>query len=327
MPDRPTAASLALAAAIALVLVLALGLPVIAALRRAGAGQRVRDDGPQRHLRKEGTPTMGGVLIVGAIFVAGILGQLWLSRAVTVQMGALLAAVLAFGCIGAADDWLKIRRGRSLGLRARQKLLLQCVAGVAFVYALAGQRAVAAAGMPAPGQALTWFWSLFWLLAMVGTPNAVNLSDGLDGLAAGLCALGGAGFAILGLRAGNVEVAILAAALVGACLGFLWYNRHPAKVFMGDVGSLALGSALAAMAAWLDEPLALVALCFVPFVEAASVMIQVISFKTTGKRVFKMSPIHHHFELSGWSETRVVATFWLIQLVAAGAVTGASFAL
>jgi phospho-N-acetylmuramoyl-pentapeptide-transferase len=317
MPDRLSAPPLALVAAIALALVLAFGLPLIAALRRAGAGQRVRDDGPQRHLQKEGTPTMGGVLIVGAIVGASILGQLWLAGTVSIQMGVLLAAMLAFGCTGAADDWLKIRRGRSLGLRARQKLLLQCVAGVAFIYALAGHRAVSAAGMPATGQPLAWFWSLFWLLAMVGTPNAVNLSDGLDGLAAGLCATAGAGFAVVGVRAGNAEVAILGAALAGACLGFLWYNRHPAKVFMGDVGSLALGGALAAMAAWLAQPLALIALCLVPFVEAASVMIQVVSFKTTGKRIFKMSPIHHHFELSGWPEQRVVYTFWAVGAAAA----------
>jgi len=317
MHDRVDALALALPAGIALVLVLALGLPVIAALRRAGAGQRVRDDGPQRHLQKVGTPTMGGVLIIGAIAMAALLAELWRSGKVSFDMVGLLAAMLAFACIGAADDWLKIRRGRSLGLRARQKLLLQCAVGVAFVYALAGHRAVAAAGISASGQPLTWFWSLLWLVAMVGTPNAVNLSDGLDGLAAGLCALAGAGFATLGMSAGNTEVAILAAAVTGACLGFLFYNRHPARVFMGDVGSLALGGALAAMAAWLGTPLALIAFCLVPFVEAASVMIQVISFKTTGRRVFKMSPIHHHFELMGWSEQKVVYTFWAVGAVAA----------
>jgi phospho-N-acetylmuramoyl-pentapeptide-transferase len=324
MSDAFTPILLAFPTVLALAIVVAFGAPVIGALRRAGAGQRVRDDGPQRHLQKEGTPTMGGVLIVGATVLAAVAGQLWLTRTLTVQMGALLAVMLAYGCIGAADDWLKIRRGRSLGLRARQKLLLQMVVGVAFVYALAGQRAIDAAGMSATVQPLAMAWSVFWLLAMVGTSNAVNLSDGLDGLAAGLCTVATAGFAVLALRAGDSEVAVLAAALLGACLGFLFFNRHPARIFMGDVGSLALGGALAAMAAWLDSPIALIALCLVPFIEAGSVMIQVISFKATGKRVFKMSPIHHHFELSGWPETRVVWTFWGVGAVAAAVTVWAS---
>ena len=306
------------APAISLGMVLLLGRPMIAVLRKVGAGQRVRDDGPKRHMQKEGTPTMGGVLIVGAVLCAAVVGQLWQSRTITIEMGVLLAAMLAYGCVGVADDWLKIRQGRSLGLRARQKLALQLVVAVGFVCALAGQRAVGTAQMPPVGRPLTWFWALFWLMAMVGTPNAVNLSDGLDGLAAGLCAVAGAGFAVLAVRAGNAEVALLAAAVVGACLGFLVYNRHPARVFMGDVGSLALGGSLAAMAAWLDSPVALIGFCLVPFAEAGSVIIQVVSFKTTGKRVFKMSPIHHHFELSGWPETHVVAVFWLVQALAAG---------
>jgi len=303
--------------AISLGMVLLLGRPVIAVLRRAGAGQRVRDDGPQRHMQKEGTPTMGGLLIVSAAVCAAVVGQVWQSGTVTIEMGVLLAATLAYGCIGVADDWLKIRRGRSLGLRARQKLALQLVVAVGFVCALAGQRALGTAQLPPVGRPLTWFWALFWLMAMVGTPNAVNLSDGLDGLAAGLCTVAAGGLAVLAVRAGNAEVALLAAAVIGACLGFLFYNRHPARMFMGDVGSLALGGALAAMAAWLDSPVALIGFCLVPFVEAGSVIIQVVSFKTTGKRVFKMSPIHHHFELIGWRETRVVAVFWLAQALAA----------
>jgi phospho-N-acetylmuramoyl-pentapeptide-transferase len=303
--------------AVSSVVVLLLGNPVIALLRKAGAGQRVRDDGPQRHMQKEGTPTMGGLLIVGAALCAVIAGRLWQSRTITIETGVLVAAMLAYGCIGVADDWLKIRRGRSLGLRARQKLLLQLVVSVGFVCALAGQRAVGTAQMPPVGRPLTWYWALFWLIAMVGTPNAVNLSDGLDGLAAGLCVVAGAGFAVLAVRAGNAEVALLAAAVIGACLGFLFHNRHPARVFMGDVGSLALGGALAAMAAWLDSPVALIGFCLVPFAEAGSVIIQVVSFRTTGKRVFRMSPIHHHFELIGWRETRVVAVFWLVQALAA----------
>jgi phospho-N-acetylmuramoyl-pentapeptide-transferase len=317
MDERLAPLSWLVALAISLGMVLLLGRPVIAVLRKIGAGQRVRDDGPQRHMQKEGTPTMGGLLIVGVALCAAIAGQLWQSRTVTIEMGVLLAAVLAYGCIGVVDDWLKIRRGRSLGLRAREKLLLQLVVAVGFICALAGQRAVGTAQLPPVGRPLTWFWALFWLMAMVGTPNAVNLSDGLDGLAAGLCTVAAGGLAVLAVRAGNAEVALLGAAVIGACLGFLFYNRHPARMFMGDVGSLALGGALAAMAAWLDSPVALIGFCLVPFVEAGSVIIQVVSFKTTGKRVFKMSPIHHHFELIGWRETRVVAVFWLVQALAA----------
>ncbi|MFB3881602.1 MAG: phospho-N-acetylmuramoyl-pentapeptide-transferase [Armatimonadota bacterium] len=312
-----SALSLALAPAISLILVLALGGPTIAWLRRLGAGQRVRDDGPQRHLQKEGTPTMGGMLMVGAAVVAAIATQRWQTRTLTLEMIVLLAATLAFGCIGAADDWLKIHRGRSLGLRARQKLALQVVVGIGFAFALAGRQALGAASMTPTADPLSPPWSVFWLLAIVGTSNAVNLSDGLDGLATGLCAIAAAGFGLLAMRDGNGEVAVLATALLGACLGFLFYNRHPARVFMGDVGSLALGGALAAMAAWLDNPVALIGLCLIPFLEAGSVAIQVASFKTTGKRVFKMSPIHHHFELSGWSEQKVVYTFWAVGAVAA----------
>lgn len=152
---------------------------------------------------------------------------------------------------------------------------------------------------------------------MIGTTNAVNLADGLDGLATGLCGIAAIGFALLGVLTGNELVTLFGLALAGACIGFLYFNRHPARVFMGDVGSLALGAALAGLAALLDSPLALIGLCLVPFVEAASVVIQVVSYKTRKKRVFKMSPIHHHFELSGWSEQRVVLTFCAVALVAA----------
>ncbi|HUU53370.1 MAG TPA: phospho-N-acetylmuramoyl-pentapeptide-transferase [Armatimonadota bacterium] len=324
MSDQLTPDRMALIAALAFVLVLLFGVPVIALLKRAGAGQRVRDDGPQRHLQKEGTPTMGGLLIVGAAGAAAVVGQLWLGRELISELGLLLAVTLAFACIGAADDWMKINRGRSLGLRARHKLLLQVIVSVAFAYALVGQRAVEAASGGAGAGPLSPAWALFWVIAMAATSNAVNLADGLDGLASGLCAIAGAGFAVLAVKAGDQTAAVVAISLTGACLGFLVYNRHPARVFMGDVGALALGGGLAALATWLHEPLALIGLCLVPFIEAGSVVIQVISFKATGKRVFKMSPLHHHFELSGWSETRVVVTFWSAALLGAAAAVGVS---
>jgi phospho-N-acetylmuramoyl-pentapeptide-transferase len=312
---------LALVPLVALGLVAVFGLPVIALLSRSGASQRVRDDGPQRHLEKEGTPTMGGLLILGAVVAASLAGEVWVEGRLSLEAGMLVACLVAFGSIGALDDWMKITRGRSLGLRARHKLLLQVVAAAAFVYALTGARAAeAASGPTGEAQQLSLAWGAFWALAVVATSNAVNLADGLDGLAAGLCAIAAAGLAVLALKAGELGVGFVALALTGASLGFLLYNRHPAKVFMGDVGSLALGAALAAMAAVLHRPLALIGLCLVPFLEELSVIVQVASFKTTGRRVLRMSPIHHHFELSGWSERRVVLTFWAVSSVAAIAV-------
>ncbi len=308
-------AAIAIIPAASLILVLLFGRPMIGFLRRIGAGQRVRNDGPQRHLEKEGTPTMGGLAIIGAVLVAMLTAALLVDGSLSPRLIALAAAMLVFGLIGFADDWLKIRRGRSLGMRAREKLLLQFLAAGVFVYALAAQTAAHDyPGSPPYPRFPGYAWVAFWCLAVVATSNAVNLADGLDGLAAGLCVVAGLGFALMG---GAAEVWTSGLALTGACLGFLWFNRHPARLFMGDVGSLALGAAMAGMAAVMNNPIVLVGLCLVPYVEAGSVVIQVASFKTTGKRVFKMSPIHHHFELSGWSERRVVWTFWAVALAAA----------
>jgi phospho-N-acetylmuramoyl-pentapeptide-transferase len=313
--DARAIAAIAIIPAVSLVLVLLLGRPMIGFLRRIGAGQRVRNDGPQRHLDKEGTPTMGGLAIIGAVLIATLTAALLVDGSLSPRLIALAAALLVFGLIGFADDWLKIRRGRSLGMRAREKLLLQVLAAGAFVYALAGDMAAHdRAGVSTDPHFPGYAWVAFWGLAVVATSNAVNLADGLDGLAAGLCVVAGLGFALMG---GTAEVWTFGLALAGACLGFLWFNRHPARLFMGDVGSLALGAAMAGMAAIMGNPVVLIGLCLVPYVEAGSVIIQVASFKTTGKRVFKMSPIHHHFELSGWSERRVVWTFWAVALAAA----------
>jgi len=315
MPEARAIAAIAIIPAISLTLVVLLGRPMIGFLRRIGAGQRVRNDGPQRHLQKEGTPTMGGILIVGAALVAVLTAALLMDDPLSPRLIALAAAMLVFGLIGFADDWLKIRRGRSLGMRAREKLLLQFLAAAAFVYALAaGTAAYDYPGAPPYPHFPGYGWVAFWGIAVVATSNAVNLADGLDGLAAGLCIVAGLGFALIG---GVAEVWTFGLALAGACLGFLWFNRHPARLFMGDVGSLALGAAMAGMAAIMNNPVVLVGLCLVPYIEAGSVIIQVASFKATGKRVFKMSPIHHHFELSGWSERRVVWTFWAVALAAA----------
>lgn len=311
-------------------LVLVLGRPVIAWLRRVGAGQRVRNDGPQRHLEKEGTPTMGGILIIGAALAAPVIATWPLWRALAMKQSplsvvlrsAVVAVLVAAALIGFVDDWRKIRRGRSLGLRARDKLVLQFLVSAVFVLGLGWWMWSHQAGVFASLRSWLWVagWTVFWTLAIVATSNAMNLADGLDGLAGGLCVMGFAGFAVVALRVEHQGLAVLALSLAGACLGFLWFNRHPARLFMGDVGSLALGAAMAAMAARMNAPLALIGFALVPFLEMLSVIIQVISFKTTGRRVFKMSPIHHHFELIGWSERKVVFVFWLVQAAAAAAV-------
>ncbi len=315
------------APATSLVLVLLFGRAGIALLRKAGAVQRVRDDGPQRHLQKEGTPTMGGVLLLPAAAIAAAVGSL-LARLWSSVEGVLLPAIpalaigvtLAFAAIGLLDDWLKITRGRSLGLRARHKLALQIAAAIAFylvmVWLVRDELHVLREIPPWRVSARFALHGALWTLVMVATSNAVNLADGLDGLAAGLCAIAFLGLAAIGLARQMQPVATVALSLTGACLGFLWFNRHPARVFMGDVGSLALGAALAALASWIGI-WALIGVCLVPFIEEASVIAQVISFKTTGKRIFKMSPIHHHFELSGWSERKVVWTFWGVGAAAA----------
>ena len=291
---------MALAGLLPVVVVLALGGWTIRILRNLKAGQRVRDDGPQRHLQKEGTPTMGGVLIVLALVLGVLVASQVAFHLVSNRVLLVIGLTVVMGAVGFADDYLKIKRGRSLGLKAREKLLGQIVAAIVFVALLTLEKRHGAA---AEGSLFTRMptlaWQALWVLAVVGTANAVNLADGLDGLATGLCIVAGLGFAVLAELSVQPYVVILGLAMAGVCLGFLWFNRHPARVFMGDVGSLALGGALVGMAAVLDTPLALIGLCLVPFIEAASVMIQVISFKTTGKRVFKMSPIHHHFDSPG----------------------------
>jgi len=243
------------------------------------------------------------VLLAVAVLPAGL--------EIRLRLVYLCAITVAFGAIGFADDWLKIARGRSLGLKARHKLLWQVVAASALVGLFGVFTPSIRPFSPGVG--------VVWVVLLIATSNAVNLADGLDGLAAGLGLIATAGLLWFAAKLGTPTVLTFGLALLGACLGFLWFNRHPARLFMGDVGSLALGGALAGMAMMLQAPVVLLGLCLVPFVEAGSVAIQVISFKTTGKRVFKMSPLHHHFELCGWSERRVVWTFWGVGLLAAAA--------
>lgn len=293
--------------------------PVIAFLRRKKYGQQIRDDGPQRHLAKAGTPTMGGLVILAGLIAGAVLSWFFLSdRGITLL---LLGLTLATAALGSIDDWGKIRRGRSLGLRARDKLLCQCcfsalfVAGLLFVF-----HHGTAIGVPGIGQVnLGWAYWPVAILFITGMSNAVNLTDGLDGLAAGTSAV--AAFALAGIawivpRFG-LPVAIVSACLGAACLAFLWFNRHPARVFMGDTGSLAIGAALAGIALVSHAEVLLLVIGLVFLIEMGSVILQVISFKTTGKRIFRMSPFHHHLELGGWSEPAIVSRAWALGVVLA----------
>ncbi|MEW6171466.1 MAG: phospho-N-acetylmuramoyl-pentapeptide-transferase [Bacillota bacterium] len=296
------------------------GLFLIPVLRRLKVGQLVRNDGPARHFSKAGTPTMGGVIfLLGITFTALSFSQ------GNKEALALLFVTLCFGLVGFLDDFLKVVRNRSLGLRAREKLLVQVVVsfGLAlFAVFIAGRGTdftVPFSGLFRDGGIhLDYgfgFFAVFTVLFVTGMANAVNLTDGLDGLAAGLTVIAASVYVFFALVVDKIGLAVDLSAVAGGCLGFLVYNRHPARVFMGDTGSLALGGALGTAAVLTrSEPfLLIVGIVFV--FEVLSVVIQVISFQLTGKRVFRMSPIHHHFELCGWSENRVVLSFWLAGLV------------
>lgn len=295
---------------VAFIFALVLGMVLIPVLRRLKIGQNIRTVGPKRHLSKAGTPTMGGVIfLVSALVVTAVfmprdpLGYLVLFMAV------------AFGSIGFADDYLKVVRKQPLGLKARYKLAGQIVFSIVFYLILKALNFDEVLVLPWLGAIdLGWAYPIFVLLVMVGTVNAVNLSDGLDGLAGGLGVITLLGFAVIGWL-GNIEGLIyISVALAGGIMGFLVFNLHPAKVFMGDTGSLAIGGAIAAMAVLTHTEILLLMLGIVFVLETISVIIQVLYFKMTRRRVFLMAPIHHHFELKGWSEWKVCLAFWLIQL-------------
>jgi phospho-N-acetylmuramoyl-pentapeptide-transferase len=322
-----------LAAVTALALALCIGPTMIATLSRYQIGQRVRSDGPQSHLQKSGTPTMGGGLILVAMGLATLLWADLSSRFVWI----LLATTVGFGLIGFYDDYLKLVLGNSKGLPARYKYLAQSVVGFATVMALHHLRqspaetslyvpffkAVAVPMSTAGFVALSYF-------VIVGTSNAVNLTDGLDGLAIMPAVMVAAALGVFAYVTGNIkfatylqipyipgvgEVLIFSATLVGAGLGFLWFNSYPAQVFMGDVGALAIGASLGTIAVIVRQEIVLSVMGGVFVLETVSVMLQVASFKLTGKRIFRMAPIHHHFELKGWAEPKVIVRFWIISFV------------
>ncbi|MEW5761639.1 MAG: phospho-N-acetylmuramoyl-pentapeptide-transferase [Bacillota bacterium] len=311
----------------ALLVTLLLGPLVIPVLHRLRFGQWVRADGPARHMKKAGTPTMGGVIFLAGI-TTGVALVLWLAgRDLRVgwQEGlVVLGVMLCYGAVGLVDDFIKVALKRPLGLRAREKLGAQVLvaallAAVAvFVLGRDTDLVIPFSGFFRDGGLAFdygwWFFLAFAVFTVVGTANAVNLTDGLDGLAAGSVAIAAAAFAFLALAVDKTWVAVVMAATAGGCTGFLAYNRYPARVFMGDTGSLALGGGLAAAAVVTRSEIFLAIIGGIFVVETLSVILQVISFQLFGKRIFRMSPLHHHFELAGWSEVRVVTVFWTVQL-------------
>ncbi len=298
---------------IAAIVGLVVGPIIIPILRRLKFGQRVRDDGPQSHLHKAGTPTMGGLIILAGL-TAGVL----LAGEVNHTMAALLIVTLGYGLIGFLDDFIKIVLKRPLGLRAKQKILGQTlIAALAVWYVTHVLNRGTDVIVPFIGGTidLGMLYIPFAVFVIIGTSNAVNLTDGLDGLAAGITFFVSIGFIILAVLTNDSTAAIFCGALAGACLAFLKYNSFPARVFMGDTGSLALGGAIGIVAVITKLELFLPLLGGVYVIETLSVIIQVLFFKATGKRLFRMSPIHHHFELAGWPERKVVRYFWLGSVV------------
>ncbi|MEI5906080.1 phospho-N-acetylmuramoyl-pentapeptide-transferase [Bacillus spongiae] len=287
-------------------------------LRRLKFGQSIREEGPKSHQKKTGTPTMGGIVILLSIMITTYVMTLKFS-APGVEMYLLLIVTIGFGLLGFLDDFIKVVLKRNLGLTSKQKLLGQIVISVIFYVIYIQNDFSTAVSIPMTDFSLElgWFYVLFIVFWLVGFSNAVNLTDGLDGLVSGTSAIAFGALAVLAWSQDQYEVAIFAVAVVGAVLGFLVFNAHPAKVFMGDTGSLALGGAFATIGILLKAELLLILIGFVFVVETLSVILQVISFKTTGKRIFRMSPLHHHYELIGWSEWRVVVTFWTVGLLCA----------
>ncbi len=323
----------AMAAVTALAISLVLGPPTIRMLKRFQIAQSIRTEGPKTHLAKAGTPTMGGLLILLAVVVATLLWMDLPNRFVWIALGTLAGV----GAVGFADDFVKVTRRRSLGLTGRGKLVPQFLMAFAVAFAIEHW-----AGHAAFSSVVTFpflkkllvdlgiFYIPFVAVVVVGSSNAVNLTDGLDGLAIGAVGIAAGTYGILAYVTGNAvtarylqipyipqsgELAVFCGALVGASLGFLWFNCHPAEMIMGDVGALSLGAAIAAVAVMTKQEtlLAIVGGLFV--LEALSVIIQVASFKSTGKRVFKMAPLHHHFELLGWAESRVIIRFWILAIL------------
>ena len=301
---------------VAFIITAILGPLFIPVLRKIKAGQSIREDGPQAHLAKAGTPTMGGIMMIAAVLITCI--SMTVRRGINPDMGILLVSFVLCGLIGFCDDFIKVVKKRNLGLTALQKLIFQIVIAV-IIAVYQAKVSVYGTSIYVPIMRdyvdLGWIYIPFVAFVLVAMVNAVNLTDGLDGLAGGCVAIVALFLALVGSEIGYTSSSTFSAAVAGACFGFLLFNRHPAKVFMGDTGSLALGGALAVAAVMMNIELLLPVAGGIFLVEVLSVIIQVVSFKTRKKRVFRMAPLHHHFELGGWKETKVVAVFWIITLL------------
>ncbi len=311
------------------------GNTIIGALRiRQGKGQPIRADGPETHFAKAGTPTMGGLMILSGVVVSSLL---W-ANLTSVYVWVVLMVTLGFGAIGFYDDYLKVTRASHKGFSGRMRLAIEfLIAGVACIVIMNNGASPFSSSLAMPFFKdvlfnLGWFFAVFGAVVIVGAGNAVNLTDGLDGLAIVPVMIAASSFGVIAYLSGNAifadylqihfvigtgELAVLCGAIIGAGLGFLWFNAPPAAIFMGDTGSLALGGMLGATAVATKHEIVLAIIGGLFVMEAASVIIQVASFKLTGKRVFRMAPIHHHFEKKGWTESQVVIRFWIIAVILA----------
>lgn len=298
-------------AAGAVILLAPLCIPI---LHRLKFGQSIREEGPKSHQKKSGTPTMGGIFLIAGIFAATLIIAEW-----NAEIFLALFILLGHFILGFVDDYLKVVRKHNQGLLARYKLAGQILIVIVTTFVASELILDFNPTLWIPVVDVTFelggFYLPFMFFVVVGASNAVNLTDGLDGLASGCMAIAASCYAVICMLTGHNELAIFCAAIVGACVGFLKFNFHPAKVFMGDTGSLALGGAFAAVGILSRTEILLAVVGFVFVCEALSVILQVISFQTTGRRIFRMSPLHHHFELGGWSEVKVVFVFWTVGLI------------
>ena len=300
-----------------------LGIIIIPILRKLKVGQIERDDGPQSHLKKQGTPTMGGIIMIIAMILVVTVINIFLTfnnqSELANKILPILLVTIGFGLIGFIDDFKKLVLKNTKGLKPSYKLLGLLIISVAYVvYLVYGLKLGTDTYIPIIKQYITipvYLYIPFAIFVILGTTNAVNLTDGIDGLSSSVSAIIITCLSIIGISLTIPEISIFGSVVVGAVLGFLMFNLHPAKVFMGDTGSLLLGGVISSLALYLKMPLLLVIIALIPVIETLSVIIQVAYFKKTGNRIFKMAPLHHHFELSGWKENKVVIIFSLITLV------------
>ena len=314
-------------ALLAFAVALVLSIIVIPILRRLKVGQNERDDGPKSHLKKKGTPTMGGIVMMISTVVMGTIVYLKYSKSVDVQeqevaknLIPLLLVSLGFGIIGFIDDFKKLILKNTEGLKPKYKMIgLLFIATIFTIFLVKVMNIGTSIFIPFAKTYLTlpiWIYIPFVIVVMLATTNAINLTDGVDGLSTSVTTIILTCLTVIGIMLGVKEIVIMGACLIGICLAFLLFNLHPAKVFMGDTGSLFLGGAVSVMAIYLKMPVLLLIIAIIPVLETLSDIIQVAYYKKTKKRIFKMAPLHHHFELSGWNENKIVSVFSLITLIA-----------